>query len=244
MSLIINIDTAVEKASVCIAHERNIIGIKSNFSQKDHAAWIHVAIQEICKEQNLTLNKVAAIAVSAGPGSYTGLRVGMATAKGLCYALNIPFIAVGTLKMMAFAATQSSEIREPQNLNTQLTYQPISLSNLLLCPMIDARRKEVFTAVYNTELTELLPPQNLILGPETFHHFLKDHSLFFFGNGSIKFRNLINHENAHFLVMEADARHLANLSYDYWLQGKFSDTAYSEPFYGKDFYFPPSKPPE
>jgi len=129
VSLILNIDTAVQSASVCLSENNDLIGLKINPSQKDHASWLHIAIEQLLKENAIDLQKLAAIAVSAGPGSYTGLRVGMASAKGLCYVLNIPLITVDTLKMMANAAVVE---------NTDL-----------LCPMIDASRMDVFAALFD-----------------------------------------------------------------------------------------------
>ena len=143
MSFILNIDTAVEAASVCLADDGKPLAIRSNPQTKDSAAWLHNAIKDVLGEKNLGLSQVHAIAISEGPGSYTGLRVGMATAKGICYALNIPLITVNTLQMMA-AAAQGGDAN-------------------LLCPMIDARRMEVFTAVFDQQLNEIQPSTNLIL---------------------------------------------------------------------------------
>src|SRR5204863_8131404 len=106
MALILNIDTAVDVASICLAKDGKVLSIDKNESQKDHAAWLHIAIKEIFEKNNLELRSVDAIAVTGGPGSYTGLRIGMATAKGLCYALNKPLVALNTLLVMANAAKE------------------------------------------------------------------------------------------------------------------------------------------
>lgn len=222
MSLILNIDTAVQTASVCLSQNGESIGLKINPSQKDHAAWLHIAIEELLQEHDHSLSSLHAIAVSAGPGSYTGLRVGMATAKGLCYALNLPLITVNTLKMMAVAAQD-----EPTD---------------LLCPMIDARRMEVFTAVYNKTLTELVSPENIILSDTFLENLLEECTITFFGNGSAKFSKLINNKNAIFRQLEATAAHLGQLAYLFYNQKEFADLAYSEPFYGKEFYSPAHNP--
>src|SRR6478672_10593007 len=145
------------------------------------------------EEAGISLQELDAIAVSSGPGSYTGLRVSMATAKGLCYALQKPLITVSTLKMMAVAALDT--ITE------------------LLCPMIDARRMEVFTAVYDHSLSEILSPVNIILEKESFKNLLEKHSILFFGNGSDKFKALISHPNGSFKSLEATAQHMTGLSY-------------------------------
>src|SRR6266513_982784 len=131
MSLLLNIDTAIETASICLSKDGNVLHLSINENQKDHAAWLTVAIQEMMQNSGYQLNQLNAIAVTIGPGSYTGLRVGLSTAKGLCYVLKIPLLTIGTLEMMAFAAKQN----------------PVDL----LCPMIDARRMEVFTAVYDKD---------------------------------------------------------------------------------------------
>ncbi|HWJ92592.1 MAG TPA: tRNA (adenosine(37)-N6)-threonylcarbamoyltransferase complex dimerization subunit type 1 TsaB, partial [Flavisolibacter sp.] len=189
---------------------------RTNPVQKDHASWIHNAIRDLWIEAGITAGALDAIAVSAGPGSYTGLRVGMATAKGLAFALNIPLIAVGTLKMMAFAAKGKSDA--------------------LLCPMIDARRMEVFTAVFDADLNEVLKSTNLVLVENSFGSLLETHHIIFFGNGSNKFRPLMHHPHAFFQEISASALHMAFLSYSKFLKREFSDLAYSEPFYGKEFH--------
>ena len=187
----------------------------------ESASWIHTAIAQALQEASLSLKEVSAVAVSAGPGSYTGLRVGMATAKGLCFALGIPLITINTLHMMAVAA-----LEEPTR---------------LLCPMIDARRMEVFTGVYTKKLEEVLPAQALILQPDSFAALLEEDSITFFGNGSAKFQALQSHPHAFFKTITADASHLAVLASRAFEEQKFADLAYSEPFYGKAFFSPAHK---
>jgi tRNA threonylcarbamoyladenosine biosynthesis protein TsaB len=218
VSLILNIDTSIQTASVCLAKNNIPIALKVNPSQKDSAAWLHVAIKEIMTEQGISLEELEAIAVTEGPGSYTGLRVGMATAKGLCYALGKPLICVNTLLTMAGAARQ--------------------LEADLVCPMIDARRIEVFTAVYNKELTEMVAPTNIILNELTFKELLQMKRMLFFGNGSNKFQSIVNCPNALFADIEVDAKDMVPLTYKNLLERKFADLAYSEPFYCKDFHSP------
>jgi tRNA threonylcarbamoyladenosine biosynthesis protein TsaB len=139
MSLLLHIDTAVENASVCISKNGELIGIAENKNQKDHATWIQPAIQSLMKEAVYNLKELDAVAVSNGPGSYTGLRVGLATAKGLCFALNKPLITLSTLEVMTIAALN------------------IPISNInYFCPLIDARRMEVFTAIYDISLKTIL----------------------------------------------------------------------------------------
>jgi len=195
-----------------------VIELLSNPLQKDSASWIQTGVRQLMEIANIQLQQLSAVSISAGPGSYTGLRVGMATAKGLCYALNIPLVTINTLKMMAVAA---------QNEETDL-----------ICPMIDARRMEVFTAIYDKSLEEIISPHNIILDENSFGEILKNKKILFFGNGSTKFEALIKSTNAGFKQIEANAKQLVTLSFAAYKQRLFADLAYSEPFYGKAFYSP------
>jgi tRNA threonylcarbamoyladenosine biosynthesis protein TsaB len=216
VSLILNIDTAVQSASVCLADKETVLGIKINPSQRDHAAWLHLAIGEIVAEHQLHLKDIDAFAITEGPGSYTGLRVGMSAVKGLCYSLKKPLITIGTLKMMAAAAMN----------------QPAEI----LCPMIDARRMEVFTALYYRNLEEIMSPTNMILDKLSFREVLETQKICFFGNGSNKFQPLIDHKNALFGSIFPTAEHMVLLTYNKYLSGLVADLAYVEVFYGKDFH--------
>ena len=218
MSLLLNIDTSIQTASVCLAKNDKPIALKVNPSQKDSAAWLHIAIKELMREQDINLQQIESIAVTEGPGSYTGLRVGMATAKGLCYALGKPLICVNTLLTMAVAA--------------------IKKESDLLCPMIDARRMEVFMAIYDKELNTVVAPTNIILNNLTFNELLQTKRILFFGNGSNKFQSIMNHPNALFADIEIDAQNMVSLTYKALQERKFADLAYSEPFYCKDFHSP------
>lgn len=223
MPLILNIDTAVQSASICLADGDDILYEDVNPSEKDSAAWLHVAIENLLHKQRISLNQIEAIAVSAGPGSYTGLRVGMASAKGLCYALSIPLITVSTLQMMAAAALKvSSDVH-------------------LLCPLIDARRMEVFTALFDASLHETMPATNLIVDEHFLHEWLDMNKVLFFGNGSEKVKSIIHHDHAHFAEVVATAADMRDLSYKKFVRNQFSELAYTEPFYGKEFYSPMSK---
>lgn len=221
MSIILSIDTAVVEASVCLAQGTELMRLKINKAQGESAAWIHTAIQQILQEQNMAITQLAAVAVSSGPGSYTGLRIGMATAKGLCYALGVPLITINTLHMMAAAAAEASTD--------------------LLCPMIDARRMEVFTGVYTKEGVEVLPAQALLLQHNSFSDLLDKATITFFGNGSTKFQPLVQHPNAEFSHITADASHMIILAHRAYIQKKFANLAYGEPFYGKAFFSPAHK---
>lgn len=227
MSLILNIDTAGEKASIALAENGRVLASAINDQQRDHAAWVQVAIHHLMAQQSFGLPDLQAIAVTAGPGSYTGLRVGMATAKGLAYALGIPLITENTLRLMAYAATR--QLSTPQ-------FPRFSL----FVPMIDARRMEVFTAVYDDQLNVLLEPRPLILDTTSYGDFINAHTVFF-GSGSSKFKQLINDSPASFADVDSGASDLAVLANEKFLSKQFSDIAYSEPLYLKEFYSPEKK---
>jgi tRNA threonylcarbamoyladenosine biosynthesis protein TsaB len=216
MGLILNIDTAVDAASVCLAKNEEIMALVINENQKNQAGWLHLVIDEMLKKNRLTPNQLDAVAVSIGPGSYTGLRVGLATAKGLCYTLKIPLIAISTLKMIAFAAKEEAAS--------------------LICPMIDARRMEVFTAVYDKELKEKKPAHPLIIDENSFVDILSSSAILFCGNGSKKLQPLISNTNATFSDSISNASHLAALSQICFLKKEFANLAYTEPLYIKEFY--------
>lgn len=218
MNLLLHIDTAVQAASVGLSDGDAVIDILVNPSEKESASWLHVAIQSILQQNNYVPAQLAAVAVSTGPGSYTGLRVGMSAAKGLCYALSVPLIGINTLQMMAAGAADAT--------------------TGLLCPMIDARRMEVFTALYDPSLQNVMPPTNLILEETSFSGWLANHTVTFFGNGSKKAKDLIQHPHAFFADFTATAKDLVLLAAEKFKSGEFLDLAYSEPYYGKDFHSP------
>lgn len=224
MALILNIDTATEKATISIARDGNNIAFMNNDHQKDHASWLHTTIKDLLKENELKLSDLQAIAVTAGPGSYTGLRVGMAAAKGLCYALRVPLITEITLCVMAHAA------------RTWYDTNNIDLHNVLYCPMLDARRMEVFTAAYSPDLNEVLSPRAMILEQDSFQEQINMHQVLFFGSGSIKWKDISINTNAGFADIQHSSADLAALSEIKFQSQHFSDPAYSEPVYLKEFY--------
>jgi tRNA threonylcarbamoyladenosine biosynthesis protein TsaB len=170
------------------------------------------------QRNDFTPNQLEGVAVSIGPGSYTGLRVGLAAAKGLCYALNIPLIAIDTLKVMALAV--QDEAKE------------------LICPMIDARRMEVFAAVYDKLLGEKMKAAALIIDESSFEFLLAENKILFCGNGSKKLQALLNNKNATFSNNSSNASHLASLAQIWFNKREFADLAYAEPLYIKEFYAP------
>jgi tRNA threonylcarbamoyladenosine biosynthesis protein TsaB len=218
MALILNIDTSTGKAGVCLSKDGSLLALAENQDQKEHAGWLHPAISRLLRETGHGTADLQAVAVTAGPGSYTGLRVGMATAKGLCYALAIPLITENTLKVMAFAASQQLSGTD------------------LLCPMLDARRMEVFTAVYTNDLTPLLPPTAMIIDENSFSEYLLNRQVSFFGEGSYKCKQLIIAPSAAFIDLPYHVGYLGILSFSRYLQCEFTAVAYSEPVYTKEFY--------
>ncbi|HLG40925.1 MAG TPA: tRNA (adenosine(37)-N6)-threonylcarbamoyltransferase complex dimerization subunit type 1 TsaB, partial [Chitinophagaceae bacterium] len=176
MALILNIDTAVELASVCLSNDDKVISLTINKTKNDHAAWLHPAIHKLIQDEELRIEHIEAAAVSIGPGSYTGLRLGLSAAKGICYALNIPLITINTLQMMAHSV--SAEAHD------------------LICPLIDARRMEVFMAVYTKSYHEIVRPASMIVDKNSFTDILSSHHITFCGNGVKKIQSLLSHANA------------------------------------------------
>ncbi|MEO7983177.1 MAG: tRNA (adenosine(37)-N6)-threonylcarbamoyltransferase complex dimerization subunit type 1 TsaB [Bacteroidota bacterium] len=221
MSLILNIDTALDTGSVCLARAEEIIALSINENKKDQPGWLHNTIEAILKKNDLSPHQLEAVAVSIGPGSYTGLRVGLAAAKGFCFALQIPLIAINTLKMMAAAVKEEA--------------------SALICPLIDARRMEVFVAVYDTSLREIVSANALEIDENSFGSLLSSSQILFCGNGSRKLKPLLTNKNAVFTDTDSNASHLSQLSQICFLEKEFANLAYTEPLYIKEFYSPPRK---
>ncbi len=231
MPLLLNIDTATEHASVCLSKDDTILGLIESTEQKNHASFVQPAIQELMSSSNYQLKDVDAVAVTSGPGSYTGLRVGLASAKGICYALEKPLILVNTLEVMAQSILSY--------------YQSIGQSidpSVVLCPLIDARRMEVFTASYNPSLQEIEAPHALILDEHSFSSLLQTHTVLFSGTGHQKLKEIISNPAAIFLdIIQHNASHLAIRSLIAYQSERFADLAYSEPLYVKEFFNPARK---
>lgn len=220
MALILNIETATSVCSVALSDKGKTIAFEESEQANVHAEKLTLFIEDVLKKAGVKFNELKAAAVGSGPGSYTGLRIGTASAKGLCYALDIPLISVPTLKAMALAvaSTQKSE-------------------DILYCPMIDARRLEVYTALYDVKGNEIMPVHARILDETSFAEYLSKHTIAFFGDGMPKMKELFG-ERKNILWVDditASAKNMAMLSEDMYAAGKFSDLAYYEPFYLKDF---------
>ncbi len=218
MSIILNIDTAQETAFVCISENGKPKFVAENHSQKDHASFLHLAIDDLLKKAAISITDLDAIAVTKGPGSYTGLRVGMSAAKGLAYTLQKPIITLSTLELMA---------------HDILTI--IGDKESLVCPMIDARRMEVFTALYNSSLKEINSPSAMILDESSFEDSLMSHTIFFTGSGSMKFQQICNHTNAKFIQISNLSIAMSKMSQHMFDNDMFNDIAMVEPDYIKAY---------
>ena len=226
MSLILNIETATQHCSVGLADHGKIIAIRESNEKNIHASKVTVFTDEVCREAGIGMKDLDAIAVSMGPGSYTGLRIGVSTAKGFCYALEIPLLAVPTLQSMALKVSMLSDYPE----------------DMLFCPMIDARRMEVYTALFDRDNRPVKDTEALIMDDNSFEEALKGHEIIYFGDGAEKGRDLLDPKGMKFLDgIQPSADGIAIISYDKFRKGQTEDLAYFEPFYLKDFIAGPPK---
>lgn len=226
--IILHIETSTNVCSVALSENSDCIFSKSNADGMNHAALLSVFIAEALEVLKLQGKSLNAVAVSSGPGSYTGLRIGVSTAKGLCYGLDIPLIAVSTLEVLAVQVIMSIANSE----------------NALFCPMIDARRMEVYSAFYDSKLNLKREISAVIIDSESYSEILANQAVYFFGNGADKCKTTLTHSNAHFIQnivpLATNMIHLAEKAYS---EQKFVDTAYFEPFYLKEFQTSvPTKP--
>ena len=230
MAIILNIDTALDNGCISLSENEKGLSYAINGTAKDHATWIQPAIYKLIKESGIKMSDLSAIGVCIGPGSYTGLRIGLSTAKGLCFALKIPLIAINTLETIA-----SSAMNDIQTENLDFT------SDLLICPMIDARRMEVFTAVYDSSVEEIYEPHSRILDALSFDELLERQKMLFLGNGSLKFQQICQNANAIFKKLALNPFALSELTYKNFIGNNFATLAYAEPLYLKEFF---TKQPE
>lgn len=228
MALLLNIDTATGYAGVCLSKDGRVLASQSHQHQKDHAAFLQPAIEAIMHEGGYQLKDIDAVAVTGGPGSYTGIRVGLASAKGICYALNKPLILVNTLAVIANAAIENT----PQN---ELEKDAIFYA------MIDARRMEVFAGIYNQKLLDLDNTRALVLD-NVFFEGLNCHSkVIFCGDGAQKVEQFTLPFNYSIDNSQHDVNHMVTLSEVKFIANDFANLAYAEPLYIKEFY-QPTKP--
>lgn len=227
MALILNIETATRLCSVALATDNNILSMRESFEDKSHAANLPLFIREVLDEQKLSVKDLDAVSTGSGPGSYTGLRIGVSTAKGLAYGAKIPLIAVSTLETMFHAALNILKKEKPEILED---------NTAIFCPMIDARRMEVYMAMFDVSGNRLENDQALVIENNSFAELLNSQRIIFFGSGSVKCREILSHRNAYFIDnVYPSAVVMANLSLRFYLEERFEDVAYFEPFYLKDF---------
>ncbi|MCI5580142.1 MAG: tRNA (adenosine(37)-N6)-threonylcarbamoyltransferase complex dimerization subunit type 1 TsaB [Phocaeicola plebeius] len=220
MSCILHIETSTEVCSVAVSQDGASIFSQEDFKGPSHATTLGVFVDEALSFADSHAIPVDAVAVSSGPGSYTGLRIGVSMAKGICYAQDIPLIGLPTLEVMCVPVLLFRDLPE----------------DALLCPMIDARRMEVYAAVYDRALRPLRPTSADIVDEHSYAEFLADRPVYFFGNGSAKCRETLQHPHAHFLEnIHPLAKWMFPLAERAHARQEFKDVAYFEPFYLKEF---------
>jgi len=223
MTYILNLETSTTVCSVSVTGDENVISLRETIDAKSHASLLIPFITEALEEAGIKTQELSAIAVSKGPGSYTGLRIGVSTAKGLAYALNVPLISVDTLYSMASGFLA----RFPELAGD---------ASALFCPMIDARRMEVYTSVYNAGLQELRPIKAEIVVQDSFDDLLKKHRIHFFGDGAMKCKETIQADSAVFhSQFHPSASFMGKIAFSHFMNSQFENLAYFEPFYLKDF---------
>jgi tRNA threonylcarbamoyladenosine biosynthesis protein TsaB len=216
LAFILNIETATTNCSVSLSKEGKTIVLKEdNDKSYSHAERLHVYIDEVLKEANINSNKLDAISVSKGPGSYTGLRIGVSAAKGLCFALDKPLISIPTLDALA---------------------HQVKMDDGIIVSMLDARRMEVYSAIYDSNYNEIRETQAQILDETSFNDYLEQGKVYFIGNGVEKTKTLINHTNAIFIEDKLpSANDMSLLADTKYKKNDTEDIAYFEPYYLKDF---------
>ncbi len=220
MSCILNIETSTDVCSVSASQDGAVIFNEEDHSGPNHAVKLGIFVDEALSFIDSHAIPLDAVAVSSGPGSYTGLRIGTSMAKGICYGRDAKLIAIPTLELMSVPVLLREEIED----------------NALLCPMIDARRMEVYAAVYDRALHPLRPVQADIVEADTYISFLEAHPMYFFGNGAAKCKEILQHPNAHFIEgIEPLAKWMFPLAEKRIALEQFEDVAYFVPFYLKDF---------
>jgi len=216
VAYILNIETATKNCSVSIANNGETIALKElNSGKYSHAEKLHEFIEEVISKSEIELSDLKAVAVSKGPGSYTGLRIGVSAAKGLCFALDIPLISVDTLKTLALS---------------------VSITEGCIIPLLDARRMEVYSSVFDSENKKIREVKAEIITEDSFHNFLTKQKVYLVGDGVEKCKEVINHKNTTFIDGKLpSANEMSMLSFKKYKNNDIEDVAYFEPFYLKDF---------
>ena len=230
MSLILCIETGTDICSVGIARDGELVSLRESAEGRDHAKHVGMFVNELLSETGIAPEELDAVAVGMGPGSYTGLRIGVSFAKGLCYGLQIPLVAIGSLDALAQVAIEDNEAG---------ILDVKAWDEALLCPMVDARRMEVYTRLYSATGEPLSDVRAEIVGENSFADVREKRQLVIFGNGAAKCREVLS--DATFINVAPSARGLARLAEQRLQEGKTEDIAYFEPFYLKDFVVIPSK---
>ncbi len=220
MAKLLFLETATQVCSVALAEKGKLLSLKESTTFNSHSSLLVSFIQDTLNESKLNLQDLDAIVISKGPGSYTGLRIGVSSAKGLCYSLDIPLISVNTLQ--SIAAGMSAEIKDEK---------------AIYCPMIDARRMEVYTALFDGNNKEIEATSAKIIDEHSFEDLLKERVVYFGGDGAEKCKtDLAHHQNAKFLDdFRISAKDMIKLAFEKYQAKKFEDVAYFEPYYLKDF---------
>lgn len=220
MSCILHIETSTSVCSVAVSEDSHVIFQQEDHSGPNHAERLGSMVDEALSFTDNHAIPFDAVAVSCGPGSYTGLRIGVSMAKGICYGRNLKLIAVPTLELMCVPVLLREMVEE----------------NALLCPMIDARRMEVYAGIYDRALKEVRPVGADVVDADTYKQWLDEHPVYFFGNGAAKCMETINHPNAHLIEgIEPLAKWMQPLAERRFLNEQFEDVAYFVPYYLKDF---------
>ncbi len=222
MPLLLALETSTTVCSIALYEGQQLLGASELQIEKSHSSHITMMVSQLVENCGATLQDLSAVAVSGGPGSYTGLRIGTSTAKGLCFSLDIPLMEVSTLYGLALQVIATTPNPE----------------RYLFCPMLDARRMEVYTCLLNSELQEVSPIEPIVLDAQTFENKLATQPVIFFGSGAQKFRELVG-DNPNALFVDnilPSAKTIGMLAFDKYAQKAFEDVAYYEPFYLKDVY--------
>lgn len=225
MALILNLETSSENCSVALSNNGVVVGASQNEEKKSHASVLTILIEELLRNNSVSFHQLHAISVSKGPGSYTGLRIGVSVAKGLCYGTGKPLIGLNTLACMM----NGLKIEVP---DFDLRFD----ADTVFCPMLDARRQEVYTAAFDKQGIFLRDTSADIIDEYSYQDTLESHPVVFFGSGAEKCKSLIKSHNAVFVDnFQVKASYMATLSEVAFKNKEFEDVAYFEPFYLKDF---------
>jgi tRNA threonylcarbamoyladenosine biosynthesis protein TsaB len=226
MALILSLETSGESCSVALHNQGTVVAHQHINEPQAHAVRLASLIQQVFTDASVKISQLKAVAISAGPGSYTGLRIGTSTAKGICYSLGIPLIAVNTLELLVHQATVNKHEAD------------------IYCPMIDARRMEVYCLTANKEGHILTPTEAKILDENSFSEQLSNHTMLFFGSGAAKCRSVLKHQNA--IINDSilpSALQLGTIAWQRFEKRQFEDLVYFEPFYLKEFQVKKSTKP-